>query len=89
MAVADVARDGIDAIAKLADHRYDISFLDLEMPNMDGLSCLERMMIKEPVPVVVLSCYMESRNHVIFDVLEAGALTSLPRCSATREIQYK
>ena len=55
-AVIDVAGDGIEAIAMLGQHRYDLLLVDLEMPRMDGFELLARLR-KDPatahLPIVV------------------------------------
>jgi two-component system chemotaxis response regulator CheB len=39
------ARDGLEALAMLGDYTPDVITLDVHMPRMDGLSCLDRIMI--------------------------------------------
>ena len=50
-----VAADPLIAMRKMADARPDVILLDLEMPRMDGLSFLRRLMAEDPIPVVVCS----------------------------------
>lgn len=52
----DVAADGAEAVARLADVAYDLILLDLEMPVMDGfsvLSCLRADPLTEHLPIIV------------------------------------
>ena len=49
------ARDGEEALAALPGFRPDVVTLDIQMPRMGGLACLDRIMLEHPVPVVVLS----------------------------------
>src|ERR1051326_5768836 len=50
-----VAADPIIAMEKMKSSRPDVMLLDLEMPRMDGLSFLRKIMAEDPIPVVVCS----------------------------------
>ena len=49
------ARDGTEALALLATVQPDVITLDVHMPQMDGLECLDRIMLQRPTPVVMAS----------------------------------
>jgi two-component system, chemotaxis family, protein-glutamate methylesterase/glutaminase len=49
------ARDGVEALELAARFDPQVVTLDVEMPRLDGLACLDRMMLERPRPVVVLS----------------------------------
>ena len=53
--VVAVAVDAFDARDKIKKYNPDVITLDIEMPNMDGLSFLERIMRLHPMPVVMIS----------------------------------
>ena len=76
--VSDRARDGVEALRKLTKCRPDVILLDLEMPNMDGLTFLEKIMTTDPLPVIVVSSYSQRGAQVVFDSLEYGAVDFLP-----------
>lgn len=76
--VSDRARDGVEALRKIAKRRPDVVLLDLEMPNMDGLGFLEKIMTTDPLPVIVVSSYTQRGAQVVFDSLEYGAVDFLP-----------
>ena len=50
-----VARDGVEALALLHSFDPQVITLDVEMPGMDGLTCLSRIMLEAPRPVVMIS----------------------------------
>ena len=55
--VAGIARDGNDAIKKVQQLKPAIVTMDVEMPEIDGITALEKIMETCPVPVVMLSNY--------------------------------
>jgi two-component system chemotaxis response regulator CheB len=52
----------------------DVLTLDLEMPRMDGITFLDRLMVHHPMPVVVLSSLTPERSPLALQALECGAL---------------
>ncbi len=52
----------------------DVILLDLEMPRMDGLTFLKRLMSETPIPVVVLSALTGDGTEAAFKAVEAGAV---------------
>ena len=49
-----VARNGPDALAMVASHPPDVTFLDVKMPGIDGLEVLERMRSRDPQALVIM-----------------------------------
>ena len=75
MEVSDLARDGLEALTKLRLHKPDVILVDLEMPNMDGLTFIQNAVnYDRNIPIIVISSYSHEGSKVIFDALEAGAL---------------
>ena len=67
--------DGADAIQKVQTLRPDIVTLDIEMPGMDGLTALSRIMSEMPRPVVMLSAAgSDTGNSLTIRALELGAV---------------
>jgi len=50
----DTAATGEEALAKLEDHPFDILFVDIKMPGMDGIELLERVMEEYPDTIVII-----------------------------------
>jgi len=73
LAVA-TASDPIIAFERIAKGRPDVIVLDIEMPRMDGLTFLRRLMATDPIPVVVCSGLAEEGSEVAVQALEEGAL---------------
>lgn len=73
--VVGTARDGSDALAKVRSLAPDIVTLDIEMPGVDGLTALARIMAEMPRPVVMLSAAgSEADNSLTIRALELGAI---------------
>ncbi len=70
----DVAADPIIAAGKMARCRPDVILLDLEMPRMDGLTFLRKLMRDDPLPVVVCSGHVGPGSELALRALELGAL---------------
>jgi two-component system, chemotaxis family, protein-glutamate methylesterase/glutaminase len=68
-----VARD------KILELKPDVLTLDLEMPRMDGISFLRRLMHFHPLPVVVISSIAESGSEVALEALRLGAVDVLAK----------
>ena len=69
-----VASDPIIAQAKMAAARPDALVLDLEMPRMDGLTFLRRIMESDPIPVLVCSGRVGPGSETALEALEQGAV---------------
>ena len=68
------ARDGVEALDRLATFQPDVVTLDVQMPRMDGLACLDRIMVMHPCPVVMVSSLTERGAEVTLDALQLGAV---------------
>lgn len=73
--VVGTARDGVDALRQMPLLDPDLVTLDVDMPNLDGLSCLDRIMQEWPRPVVMLSAGgSEGGADAALRALERGAV---------------
>ena len=68
------ARNGVEALEQLQAFRPDVVTLDVNMPEMDGLACLDRIMLEHPCPVVMVSSLTEAGASVTLAALELGAV---------------
>ena len=68
--VIATAMDPYDARDKILIYEPDVMILDVQMPKMDGIEFLKRLMPQYPLPVVVMS----SLDNMVFDALKYGAV---------------
>lgn len=68
------ARDGVEALAQVHAFKPDVVTLDVQMPRMDGLSCLDRIMVERPCPVVMVSSLTAEGADATLEALELGAV---------------
>ncbi len=71
--VIGAAADPIFAMAKMQAEWPDVITLDIEMPRMDGLTFLRRIMAERPTPVVICSTLTEAGTKTALEALGAGA----------------
>lgn len=77
--VVGEARDGFEAVEKNAELSPAVIVMDVEMPRMDGLAALKRVMAAKPVPVVMFSSLTTKNAQVTFDALSLGAVDFMPK----------
>ena len=68
------ASDPLIAMEKMRRERPDVVVLDIEMPRMDGLTFLQKLMAEQPLPVVVCSGLAGPGTEVALHALEEGAV---------------
>ncbi|MCE8022141.1 chemotaxis response regulator protein-glutamate methylesterase [Halomonas sp. MCCC 1A11036] len=74
MEVVAVAPDPLVARDLIKRHNPDVLTLDVEMPRMDGLDFLERLMRLRPMPVLMVSSLTQAGSEITLRALELGAL---------------
>ena len=72
--IVGYASDGLEAIAQAKALSPDVITLDVEMPRMNGLDALAKIMAERPTPVVMLSSLTGEGAQVTMQALEAGAV---------------
>lgn len=72
--VLGTAPDPYVAAKIIADEVPDVMMLDVEMPRMDGLTFLEKIMAQHPIPVVICSSLTDGNSQTALAALEKGAV---------------
>lgn len=75
--VVGTASDPFVAAKRLADVIPDVITLDVEMPRMDGITFLKKLMAQHPIPVIICSSLVESGSQTLQQAMEAGAVDVL------------
>lgn len=68
------ARDGVEALERLESFRPSVITLDVQMPKMGGLECLDRIMVERPCPVVMVSSLTAEGAGETLEALRLGAV---------------
>jgi len=79
--VVGTARNGLDALEKVAELKPDVVTLDLIMPELDGVGFLREQMKRRRLPVIVVSIASEN-GELVVSALEAGALDFVQKPTA-------
>ncbi len=77
--VIAVAADPIFAQEKMRKQWPDVLVLDIEMPRMDGISFLQKIMAERPTPVVICSSISQQGSETAMQALAAGAVGIVPK----------
>ncbi len=77
--VVGVAVDPYDAREKIKSLNPDVITLDIEMPKMDGLEFLRKIMSLRPMPVIMVSSLTQKGAEFTFEALEIGAVDYVPK----------
>lgn len=84
--VVGTASDPYVARERIAELRPDVLTLDLEMPRMDGLTFLEKLMTHFPLPVVVVSSVAPKNSETALRALELGAVEVVPKPGSSTSV---
>jgi two-component system, chemotaxis family, protein-glutamate methylesterase/glutaminase len=79
ISVVGTARDGLEALAKIPLLRPDVVTMDVEMPRMNGLTAVRKIMETVPVPVVMISALTQKEAQLTLKALEFGAVDYVPK----------
>jgi len=77
------AMNGAEALKMVEDLNPDVVTMDVEMPVMDGLTSLKHIMVRFPVPTVMISSFTWEGARTIFDALRFGAVDVIARRSSS------
>lgn len=81
-------RTGLDAVNQVDRVKPDVAVLDIEMPDLDGISALPQLLAKKRDLVVIMASTLTRRNaEISFKALSLGASDYIPKPESTREPQ--
>ncbi len=83
------AADPYAARDKIVELNPDVMTLDVEMPRMDGLEFLRKLMFQFPIPVIMVSALTEKGKKITIEALEAGAIdfVAKPKADVARGLE--
>src|SRR5881394_3347693 len=86
MVVAASLRTGLDAVNQIERVNPDVALLDIEMPDLDGISALPLLLAKKRNLVIIMASTLTRRNaEISFKALSLGASDYIPKPETTRE----
>jgi len=77
--VIGAAEDGAQAVEMTARLKPDVITMDIEMPVMDGITAVRRIMAATPTPILMFSSLTTDGARATLDALDAGAVDYLPK----------
>ncbi len=77
-----VARDPIFAISLFEKQWPDVIILDIEMPRMDGITFLKKIMVEHPTPVIICSTLTDNGAKVTMEAMASGAVDIITKPKA-------
>jgi two-component system chemotaxis response regulator CheB len=84
--VAASLRTGLEAVNQVERINPDIAVLDIEMPELDGISALPQLLAKKRNLIVIMASTLTRRNaEISFKALSLGASDYIPKPESTRE----
>ncbi len=87
--VTGKARDVYEARDLIVKNKPDVVTLDVEMPKMNGVDFLKRLMPQYPVPVIMVSSMTSQNSKITIEALEAGALDFVLKPGISNENAFK
>src|ERR1700683_5219677 len=86
MVVAASLRTGLDAVNRIERVNPDVAVLDIEMPELDGISALPLLLAKKRDLIIIMASTLTRRNaEISFKALSLGASDYIPKPESTRE----
>jgi two-component system chemotaxis response regulator CheB len=86
MVVAASLRTGLDAVNQIERINPDVAVLDIEMPELDGISALPQLLAKKRNLIIIMASTLTRRNaEISFKALSLGASDYIPKPESTRE----
>ena len=82
-----LARNGSEALELMRSFNPQVVTLDVQMPGMDGLTCLGQIMIEAPRPVVMISALTEDGAEATLEAIELGAVDFVAKPGGTVSLE--
>ncbi len=79
--VVATAANGLEGVKQALRLKPDVITMDVEMPVMDGITAVKKIMSEVPTPILMLSSYTSEGAKATLDALNAGAVDFIPKQS--------
>jgi len=89
MEVIGAASDPYVAVSQMKKQKPDVIILDIQMPRMDGLTFLKKIMTQNPIPVVVVSSIAQKDSEVAVEAYRLGAISVIEKPKLGSELMLK
>jgi two-component system, chemotaxis family, protein-glutamate methylesterase/glutaminase len=89
MEVIGQASDGLEALELVEELKPDVVTLDVEMPRMSGLTALKHIMVKYPVPTVMISALTKEGAQATYDAFRYGAADVIAKPSRRHDVSLE
>jgi len=87
--VVDTAVNGAEGVEKACQLEPDVVTMDVEMPKMDGITAVKKIMKRAPCPILMVSSLTEEGAEVTIEAMRAGAADFVPKGHAHTSLQIK
>ena len=77
--VVGAVEDGLEAVTVALELRPDLITMDIRLPGIDGFEAVERILLRHPVPIVMITASMGNQEEKLFRAINAGALDVLDK----------
>lgn len=89
MEVIGAASDPYVAVSQMKKQKPDVMILDIQMPRMDGLTFLKKIMTQNPIPVVVVSSIAQKDSEVAVEAYRLGAISVIEKPKLGSDLKQK
>lgn len=79
LTIVGTASNGQEAIEQVKSLKPDVITMDIEMPIMDGITAVRKIMAQQPTPILMLSTWTTQGAKSTLDALDAGAVDYMPK----------
>lgn len=87
--VIGVANDPYVAVSKIKSEEPDVITLDIQMPKMDGLTFLRKIMTQHPIPVIIISSISTKDSDIALRAYKLGAIEVIEKPVMSSELLHK